>query len=103
VPAGGSTQQSRWQRLEAAINNCPDSEGRAIYLPRSAVHLSEDSREERALSTTDGSGNCGQVALVEMDMLTSCTKALGFLVFSSATGGGVASFLAIQKIRWRCG
>lgn len=49
-----------------------------LYLPRNAVHLTEDSSEEGALSTTDGSDNGGQATLLDghVDIMD---EGLGFL------------------------
>lgn len=60
------------------ISNRPGYDMSALYLSREAVHLAEDSSEERAFSTTDGSNNGGQATLLDghVDIMD---EGLGFL------------------------
>ena len=58
-----------------------------LYLSGNAVHFTEDSREEGALSTTDGSDNGGQATLLDghVDIVD---EGLGFLSILSGRSGG---------------
>ena len=65
-----------------AISDCPGQGVDVLYLSRNAVHLAEDSREERALSTSNGSDNSGQATLLDghIDVVDESLGLLSVLV-----------------------
>ena len=57
-----------------------------LYLSGNAVHFTEDSREEGALSTTDGSDNGGQATLLygHVDIVDEGLGLLGAFIISKS-------------------
>ena len=66
------------------VSDYPIQGVNTLYLSRNAVHLAEDSREERALSTTNRSDNGGQATLLNghVDAVDESLWFLGALVSS---------------------
>ena len=82
MPAGGSRRWNRWQRPVMMVSNDPSQGINTIYLSRNAIRLTEDSREEGALSATNGSDNSGQAAFLDghVDAMDESLGLLGVLV-----------------------